>query len=78
MFNCVPLLPGNVADHREGLQINFRAHDRGPEIQHDTALKGFNGLSKDQKVAIAGRAERCPVAVGMLVNDVVAHADVNR
>ena len=33
---------------------------------------------KDQKIAIAGVAERRAIAIGMLVNNVVADADMNR
>ena len=71
-------LMGDVARHRQGLEINFRPHDRRAEAEQHAAFEPLHRLGEDQEVAVAGLAQRRAVAVGMLVDDVVADADVDR
>ena len=71
-------MTSDVADHRERLQVDFRAHDGRPEAEHTTAFEPFHGVRENQEIAIAGVAIGRAVAVGMLMRDVVPDADVDR
>src|ERR1022692_1096691 len=68
---------GHVARHGEGLQVDLRPHDGGTEVEQHAAFEALHGAREDEEIAITGRAERGAVAVGVLVNDVVADAHVH-
>src|SRR5690349_17142424 len=67
----------DVAAHGKRLQVNLRTHDRGPEAEQDPAVHLLHGAGEDEEIAIAAVAERRPVAVRMLMQDVVTDADMN-
>ena len=48
-----------------------------PKFEHDAAFQILHGAGEDQEIAVAGSAQRRAVAVGMLVDNVVADARVN-
>ncbi len=77
MADHAPLLVGDVAAHRQRLEINFRRHDRRAEVQQYAAFEGADALGEDEEVVIAGSAQGCAVAIGVLMQDVVADAHVN-
>ena len=68
------LLMRHVARHGQRLQINFGRHDGRAETEQHAAFQALDGAREDQKIAIAGRAEGRAIAIGMLVQDVVADA----
>src|SRR5579872_246757 len=67
---------GHIARHCERFQIYLRPHDRGAETEKDAAFQTLNSAGKDQEIAIARLPERRTVAVGMLVQDIVADPGV--
>ena len=67
----------HIARHGQRFQINFRRHDGRAEAQHHAAFQALDGAREDQEIAIAGRAERRAIAIGMFVQDVVADAHVH-
>src|ERR1700730_17920065 len=71
-------LTRHVAGHRQGLEVDFRSHHGRAEVQQDAAFQPRDRLDEGQEIAIARRPKRGAVAIPMLVNDVVADADVNR
>src|SRR5688572_7822458 len=70
-------LVGDVARHRQRFQINFGPHDGGAEVEHNTAFEPGDRLRQNKEVSVTGLPECGAIAIGMLVNDVVADADVN-
>ena len=76
MGDLAALSAGDVANHRERLEIDFRTHDRGTEVEHHAPFEPFHRFGEDQEVSVACFAQRSAVAVGMFVNDVVADPDV--
>jgi hypothetical protein len=68
----------DVAGHRQRLEINLRPHHRGAEIEHHSPFELGHRFREHEKIAVTCRAEGSTVAVGVLVQDVVADADVDR
>ena len=76
--DAAAFLMGHVAGHRQGLEIDFRPHHGRADAEEDAAFEPIDGVADGQKIAVAGGAERGRIEVGMLVQDVVADADVDR
>src|SRR5258708_25794438 len=72
------MLAGNVADHRQRLEVNLRRHDGRSKAEYAAAFEPLECMGEDQKIAIAGVAIRRAVAVGMLVGNVVPDSGVDR
>src|SRR6202034_2010893 len=53
-------------------------HDGRAEAQQHAAFEALGRAGEDQEVAITGRAEGRAIAIGMLMQNVVADADVRR
>src|SRR5688500_5630967 len=71
------LLMCHVPCHGECLQIDLRGHDRRPEAKHNAAFQSLDTAGKNQEITIARSPQRRSIAVRMLVQNVVADADVN-
>ena len=67
----------DISGHGQGLEVNFRSHYRGAEVEQHAAFKRFHGFREDQKIAVRGFAEHCAVAIRVLVDDVIADADMD-
>ena len=77
LVDLPPVLVSHVAGHRERLQVDFRPHDRGAEVQQHAALQLRDGLGEDQEIAIGSLAQGRAIAVRVLVDDVIAEPDVD-
>ncbi len=67
----------DVSGHREGLQVDLRAHDRRAEIKQHAFLKVGDGLGEDQKVVVRRLPDRRSITIRVLVNNIVANPDMN-
>src|SRR5580700_9413954 len=71
--NLSAFLMRHVSGHRQRFEINFGSHHGRPKIQSHAAFEPRDGLSQDQEVAIARQSKRGPVAVCVLMNNVIAN-----
>src|SRR5260370_42686620 len=74
MADGAAFLVGDVARHGQRLQVDLWPEDGGREVEQHAPFKALHGAREDQEIAIAGRAEGRAVAVGVLVDDVIADA----
>ena len=70
-------LPGHVADHRERLEVDLRAHHGRAVVEVHAALQLRHGVREHEEVVVGRPPERLRVAVRVLVDDVLPDADVN-
>jgi hypothetical protein len=68
----------DIARHRQRLEINLGAHDLRADVQQRAPLQARDAFGVNEKIGVRGLAERRAIAVGVLVDNVVADADVRR
>src|SRR5260370_25688459 len=77
MPNLAARLGGNIAGHGQRFEVDLGGHNGGAEAEQDARLQILNGAGEDQEIAIAGFAGGGAIAVGMLMQNVVADADMH-
>ena len=77
-IHLITLANSPVPNHRKGSQIDFRSRYGRPEIHHDPMVEPGQALGVDQKIVVGTDAHRGTVGIGMLVDDVVPDADMDR
>ena len=77
MADLAPLAPRHVARHRERLEIHFRTHHGGSAAEERSALEILDDAREDQKIAQGRLPQRSPVAIRVLVGDVVPDPHVH-
>src|SRR5579884_622073 len=71
-------LMSDIPGHAQRLEVDFRPHNCGAEIEHYTALQPRYVLGKGKEITVARFTEGGSIAVGMFVQNVVADADMDR
>jgi hypothetical protein len=69
-----PLLVGHVAGYGQRFEKDLRAHHRRTEVQKHPSLELLDAVGQGQEIAVRGLAQSRSIAVGMLIDDVVADA----
>ena len=70
-------LPGDVAGHGQTLQEDLRPHHLCAHTQHHSALHLSDCLRNNQEVPVAGGPQGRAVTVWVLMNNIVADANVH-
>lgn len=74
--DLLALLMRDVASHRQGLEVNFRAGDCRANVEEHAAFEILDGAGENQEIGVAGLTKGSTIAVGMGVDDVGPDGDV--